>query len=57
MNELFSEPKLKFNISNNKKYKIEIIKNSAIYTKKAKRYLLELYYLVFYKNYLENKNT
>ena len=47
INELFPEPELEFDISNNKKYKIETIKNSIIYIKKTERYLPNLYYLVF----------
>ena len=35
-----------FEISNNKKYEVEAISKSAIYAKKADKYLLELYYLV-----------
>ena len=42
MNELFSEPKLEFNAGNNKKYKVKAIKDSAVYTKNAKSYLLGL---------------
>lgn len=47
MNKLFLEPKLEFNTGNNKEYKIEIIRNYTIYAKKAEKYLLSLYYLVF----------
>ena len=39
MNELFPKPKLEFDIGNNKKYKVEAIKDSAIYAKKAKKHL------------------
>ena len=56
MNELSSEPKPKFDTGNNKKYKIKTIRDNIIYTKEAKKYLLGLYYLVFYKGYLEKKN-
>lgn len=35
-----------FKMGNNKKYKIEVIQNSAVYTKEIDRYLLRLYYLV-----------
>ena len=47
MNELFSEPKPEFDTGNNKKYKLEAIKDSIIYAKKAEKHLLGLYYLVF----------
>lgn len=36
----------KFEVSNNQKYKIKAISNSAIYTKKTNKYLLKLYYLI-----------
>lgn len=42
-----------FEVSNNKKYEIEAIQNSAIYTKKINRYLSGLYYLILWKNYPE----
>lgn len=38
--------KLVFNVGNNKKYKIDIIENNAIYTSKKKSYLPSLYYLL-----------
>ena len=47
MNELFPEPKSKFDAGNNKKYKVEAIKDSIVYGKKTERHLLGLYYLVF----------
>ena len=38
-------------------YKVEVIWNSAIYTKESESgYFLGLYYLVFWKSYLEEKN-
>ena len=46
INELFPEPEPEFDGGNNKKYKIKIIKNSAIYIKKAEGHLPSLYYLV-----------
>ena len=55
MNKLFLEPKLEFNTGNNKEYKIEIIRNYAIYAKKAEKYLLSLYYLVFWKTIQRKK--
>ena len=41
---------------NSSKYQVEIIRNSAIYAKKTISYLLKLYYLVFWKNYLKKEN-
>ena len=35
-----------FEIGNNKEYEIEAIRDSAVYTKKANKYLLKLYYLI-----------
>ena len=57
INELFPEPELKFDTSNNKKYKVEAIKDSAVHAKKAEGHLPGLYYLIFWKDYLEEKNT
>lgn len=52
--------KTELNISKNKngKYKLEIIQNSAVYTKKSKLdHLLGFYYLIFQKNYLKKIST
>ena len=39
-------------------YKIEVIWDSAIYTKESKSgYLLDLYYLISWKRYLKEENT
>lgn len=47
---------MELDINKNRKYKIKVIKNSIVYTKKLKiRHLLMLYYLVFLKNYLKKK--
>ena len=46
MNELFLELELEFDAGNNKKYKIEAIKDNAVYAKEAEGYLPDLYYLV-----------
>lgn len=43
MNKLFLKPKQRFEVNNNREYKVKTIKNSAIYTKKAKRHTLRLY--------------
>ena len=43
--------------SNNVKYKRKAIWNNTVYTKESKSdYLQELYYLVFWKRYLKEKN-
>ena len=47
MNKLFPKLELEFDASDNKKYEVKAIKDSIVYTKEAKRYLLSLYYLVF----------
>lgn len=39
-------PEQKFNISNNKKYKVEAIGNSEVYADKAADQLWGLYYLI-----------
>ena len=46
MNKLFAELKSEFDIGNNKKYKIKVIKDNVIYTKEVKKHLLSLYYLI-----------
>ena len=57
MNELFPEPELEFDASNNKEYKIEVIIDSTVYAKKAEGHLPGLYYLVFWKGYLGKEST
>ena len=47
MNKLFSEPDPEFDVSDDKKNKVEEIKDNAIYAKEIKRHLPGLYYLVF----------
>ena len=46
MKKLFSKPESKFDASNNKKYKLEAIKNSVVYVKGAEEHLPGLYYLI-----------
>ena len=46
MNKLFLKSKPKFDAGNNKKYKIEAIKDSNIYVKETKKHLPGIYYLV-----------
>ena len=48
---------LKFVAGNIKKYKVEVIWDSAIYASKVEGYLPNLYYLVMWKKYLEEENT
>ena len=44
--------------NNSNEYKVEVIYNSAIYAKGSKLgYLPRFYYLIFWKNYLKEKNT
>ena len=50
----FSVPE--FKVSNNKKYKLEAIQDSAIYAKEADGHTSGLYYFVAYKGYPEEKN-
>ena len=57
VNKLFSEPELEFDTGNIKEYKVEAIKDSAIYAKEAEGHLLSLYYLVSKKSYSEEKST
>ena len=57
INELFLKPKLEFDASNNKEYKVETIIDSTVYAKKAEKHLQSLYYLVFWKSYPEKKST
>lgn len=45
------------NKSNSEEYKIETICNNKVYTNKSKGHLSGLYYLVFWKSYLKEKNT
>ncbi len=54
---LFVEPKRKFEVKKNKKYEIKAIINSMIYDKMANNQMLDLYHLIFWKDYLEKKNT
>ena len=51
----FSVPE--FEPSDNKKYKIEAIQDSAVYAKEADGHLSGLYYLVAWKDYSDEKNT
>ena len=51
----FSMPE--FELRNNKMYKVEAIQDSTVYVKEADGHLLRLYYLVAWKDYLEEENT
>lgn len=44
-------------VREDKKYKLEVIKNSAIYNKVEESKLLALYHLVFWKSYSEYGST
>ena len=57
INELFSKSKPEFDADNNKEYKVEAIINNAVYAKKAEEHLLNFYYFVSWKGYLEEKST
>ena len=57
INKLFPELELEFDAGNNKEYKIEAIKDSAVYAKEAEEHLPGPYYLIFSKSYLEEENT
>ena len=46
-----------FEAGNEKEYEIKAIRDSAVYAKKADKYLLNHYYLVIWKDYPEEKNT
>ena len=46
----------KFELGNNKEYKVEAIQDSVIYAKEADRHLPRLYYLVIWKGYPEEEN-
>ena len=48
---------LEFELSNNNKYELEAIQDSAVYAKKVDGYLAGLYYLVVWKSYSKKKNT
>ena len=50
-------PKLDAGNNDSKEYKVEAICNSIVYSNKLKSYPLELYYLVAWKGYSEEKNT
>ena len=51
----FSAPELE--PGDNKEYKVEAIRDSAVYAKEANGHLLGLYYLVAWKGYPKEENT
>ena len=57
ISKLFLKPKPEYDINNNKKYKIEAIRNIIFYVKKTEKYLSSLYYLVFWKNYSKKESS
>ena len=49
---------IKFDISNDEEYKVEAIWDSTVYARELKLgHLLGFYYLVLWKDYLEEENT
>ena len=50
-------PELDASNKNSKEYKVEVIWNSAFYTKESEDHLLDFDYLVTRKNYLKKENT
>ena len=52
----FSVPKFEPD-DDNKEYKVEAIRDIAVYTKEAERHLPGLYYLVEWKGYPKEENT
>lgn len=49
---------IKLDEGNSKEYKVEVICDNEIYIKKSDSgHLQGLYYLIFWKNYLEKENT
>ena len=57
--ERVNENKTKLDAGNNSgEYKVEAICNNAVYARKSESgYLSGLYYLVFWKGYLKERNT
>lgn len=51
------ELKIELNTGEDKGYKIEAIKDCGLYAKVVESHLLEFYYLVFQKDYLEYEST
>ena len=48
---------IELDTGNNKIYKIDAICNNTVYARESKlSYLLEYYYLIFWKDYLKKKN-
>lgn len=45
------------NDGDGKEYKVKTICDSAVYTRESEDYLSGFYYLVFWKDYLKEKNT
>lgn len=51
------EPELELDVNENKKYKVKIIKDSVVYANKTTEGQLSgLYYLLFWKNHLEDES-
>lgn len=48
---------LEFDVGEDKRYKVEAIKDSTVYNKTLKNQLLALYYLVSWKSYWKNESS
>lgn len=55
--KLLPEQEREFKAGDSKKYEVEVIKNSAVYTKETEEQLPGFYYLVSPKGYPEEENT
>lgn len=47
---------MEFEAEDNKEYKVKLIINSAVYSKEANSQMPDFYYLVLWKDYLEEKS-
>ncbi len=56
MNKLL-EPEKKFKTGDNKKYKIEAIIDSTVYSKESNNQIPSFYYLILWKSYPKEENT
>ncbi len=51
------EPEKELETRDNKEYKVKLFIDNGVYSKKAESQLFDLYYLVWWKNYLEKEYT
>lgn len=56
-NNALLKPKREFDARDNKNPKVKSIIDSTIYGKKIENQLLDLYFLVLWKGYIEEKST